>query len=186
MIFAVYVSRVDIRFLQSSLNSLLYLFSFCLFDGNIDFFLLNFLRYAVFIDSQRIHSGNLHSYLLSQLLVYFLVESNDCTKTVSVHVVVHNSGCTLYGQITVEFHFLACNTATVCYSILYGTVAHRQRFHFIQSLALVGDSEIKDILSQFHEVSILSNEVGFALQSDDNRKVTGSLSQNATFRSFTV
>ena len=29
-------------------------------------------------------------------------------------------------------------------------------------------------------------EVGFALQSDDNGKVTGSLSQNAAFRSFTV
>ena len=186
MVFAVNVSRVDAGFLQSSLNSLLYLFSFCLLDSNFDFFLLNFFRNTVFVDSQRIHGSNLHGHLLSQLFVNILVESNNRAKTVSVHVVVHNRSCTLYSQITVEFHLFACDTATVGYCILYSTVTHRQGFYFIQRLALIGNGKVKDILSQFHEVGILSYEVGFALQSDDNGKVTGSLSQNAAFRSFTV
>ena len=186
VIFTVYVSRVDTCFLQSSLYGFLHLFSFRLFNGNFNFFLLNFFRNAVLIDSQRVHGSNLHSHLLSQLFVNVLVESNDCAKAVSVHVIVNNGSCTLYGHITVEFHFFTCDTATVGYRILHSAIAHRQCLHFIQSLALVGNSKIKDILSQFHEVSILSNEVGFAFQSDDNGKVTGSLSQNATFRSLAV
>ena len=185
MLFAVYVSRVDISFLQSSLNSFLYLFSFCLLNSNFDFFLFDFFRNTVLINSNRVHSSNLHSYLLSQLLVNRLVESNNRAKTISVHVVVNSSAYTFYSHVAIQFHFLTCDTATVSHRILYSTVTHRQCLYFIQSLAFVSHSKIKNILSQLHEISVLSHKVSFTLQSNDNSTVTGSFSQNATFRSFT-
>ena len=43
--------------------------------------------------------------------------------------------------------------------------------YFVQSLALVSYGKVQNILSQFHEINILSHEVSFALQSDDNGKV---------------
>ena len=42
VIFASYVSRVNACFLQSSLNSLLYLFSLCFLNSNFDFLLFDF------------------------------------------------------------------------------------------------------------------------------------------------
>ena len=56
----------------------------------------NGLCTMVAFNCDRIHSSNLHSYLLSQLFVNFLVESNHGAKTVSVHMVVSSncsSGC---------------------------------------------------------------------------------------------
>ena len=185
VIFAVYMSRVDVSLLQSSFYSLLHLFSLCLFDSYFDFFLLHFFWNTVLINSNRVHSSNLHSYLLSQLLVNRLVESNNRAKAISVHVVVNSSACAFYSHVTIKFHFLTCDTATVSHCILYSTVTHRQCFYFVQCLAFVSHSKIKNILSQFHKVSILSYEVSFALQSNDNGIVTSSLSQNATFRSLT-
>ena len=185
VLFAIYMSRVDISFLQSSFYSFLYLFSFCFLDSNSNFLFLHFFRNTVFINSNRIHGSNLHSYLLSQLFVNVLVKSNNGTKTVSVHVVVNSSACTLYSHVTIKLHFLTCDTATVNHCILYSTVTHRQSFYFVQCLAFVSHSKIKNILSQFHKISILSHKVSFTLQSNDNGIVTGSLSQNATFRSIT-
>ena len=179
------MSRVDVCFLQSSFYSFLYLFCFCLLNSNFNFFLFYFFRNAIFINSNRVHGSNLHSYLLSQLLVHFLVESNNRAKTISVHVIINSSAYTFYSHVTIQFHLLTCDTATVSHCILYSTVTHRQCFYFVQSSAFISHSKIKNILSQFHEISILSHKVSFTLQSNDNSTVTGSFSQNATFRSFT-
>ena len=184
--FAVHMSRVDVSFLQSCFYSLLYLFCFCLLNGNFDFFLFYFFRNAIFINGNRVHGSNLHSYLFSQLIVNFLVESNNSAKTISVHVVVNSSAYTFYSHVTIKFHFFTSDTATVNYCILYSTVTHRQCFYFLQSLAFVSHSKIKNILSQLHVICILSHKVSFTLQSNDNSTVTGSLSQNATFSSFTL
>ena len=185
VLFAIYMSRVDVSFLQSSFYSFLYLFSFCFLDSNSNFLFLYFFRNAIFINSNRIHGSNLHSYLLSQLVVNVLVKSNNGAKTVSVHVIVNSSACSFYSHVTIKLHFLTCDTATVSHCILYSTVTHRQCFYFVQCLAFVSHSKIKNILSQFHKISILSHKVSFTLQSNDNGIVTGSLSQNATFRSIT-
>ena len=92
---------------------------------------------------------------------------------------------TFYSHVTIKFHFFTSDTATINYCILYSTVTHRQCFYFLQSLAFVSHSKIKNILSQLHVICILSHKVSFTLQSNDNSTVTGSLSQNATFSSFT-
>ena len=186
VVFAVHVSRVDTSLLQSGLNSLLYLFSFCLLDSNIYFLLLDFFRYAIFVYCNRVHGSNLHGNLLSQSFFNSLVESNNSAEAISVHVVINHSACTFYSHVTIQLHLLASDTATVCYSILYSTVAHRQSFYFVQSLALVSHGKVQNVLSQFHEISILSHEVSFALQSDDNGKVTRSLSQHTAFRSLAI
>ena len=186
VVFAVHVSRIDTCFLQSSLNSFLYLFCFGLLNSNFNLFLLHFFRNTILVNCNRVHGSNLHSHFLSQLLVNFFIESNDSAETISIHMIVNNSTCTLYSHVAVKFHFLACNTATVSHCILYSTVTHRQCFHFIQSFAVVSYSKIKNILSQFYEISILSYEVSFTLQRNDYGKVTGSFSQNTTFRSFAV
>ena len=64
-----------------------------------------------------------------------------------------------------------------------------------ESIVSAGVNDLKEgqvvrvlppVMSQFHEISILSHEVSFALQSDDNGKVTRSLSQHTAFRSLAV
>ena len=101
-------------------------------------------------------------------------------------MVVNHCIGTLNSQITVEFHLLARDTAAVCHSLSHRYVAQLQRLHFVQRLASVGNGQVQDVLSQFHEISVLSHEVSFALQSDDHGKVAGCLSQHAAFGSLAV
>ena len=180
------MSRIDISFLQSSFYSFLHLFYFSLFNSHFDFFLLHFFRNAIFINCDRIHSSNLHSYLLSQLFVNFLVESNHGAKTVSVHMVVSSNCSAFQNHVTIQLHLFTSDTGSVCYSLSYSSITHRKSQNFFQSLALVSYSSVQNILSQFHEVSILSNKVSFALQSDDSTETFFYFYQNTTFRSLTV
>ena len=185
MFFAINVRRVDSGFLQGSFNSFLYLFSFCLLDSHLDFLFFYRFRNTSFINSDRVHGCDLHSDIVSSFF-RFLVECGDRTQLVLAHVVVNSRIRTFYHIVAIQFHFFTCDSATIRYSILYGTFAHRQRFHFIQSLALVSYSSIKNSLSQSYKIFILSYEVSFTLQSDDSSEFTVFLCQHATFSSFTV
>ncbi|EJW98381.1 hypothetical protein EVA_13512 [gut metagenome] len=89
-------------------------------------------------------------------------------------------------HITVKFHLFTSDTATINNSISYCELTHWESLNFVQSLALVSNSCIKDILSELNKVSILSNEVSFTLEGDNSTKAIFSLYKYATFSCFTI
>ena len=101
-------------------------------------------------------------------------------------MVVSRNCSTFQNHVAIQFHLFTGNTASVCYSLSNSSVTHRKSQNFFQSFAIVSYSRVQNILSKFHKISILSNEVGFALQSDDSTKAIFNFYQNTTFRSFTV
>ena len=101
-------------------------------------------------------------------------------------MVINHGSRTLYSQIAIQLHLFARDTAAVGNSHLYGSITHRQILYFVERLALVGNSQVKNGLSELHEVSILCNEVGFTLQRNDSSKVACSLGKYTTFRSLAV
>ena len=87
-----------------------------------------------------------------------------------------------------ETDFVANNADFVklTQDILDAAVANKcQTLEEVKALPL-GNGTVQDILSQLNEVSVVSNEVSFALQSDDSSEFASSLCQYATFRSITV
>ena len=185
MLLAVEVSGVQASLLQSGLNSLLYLLSLGLLNSYGDLLLLHLLRNTRLVDGQRVHSGDLHHYVVSSLL-RCLVESGDRAELVLVHVVVNRSERTLNDIVAIELHLLTRDTAAIRNRILYRTIAHRQSLHLIQCLALVRYGSVEDSLCQSDEISVLRNEVCLALQGDDSSEATILLCQHATLRSITI
>ena len=169
--------RINTSLLECSLYSLLYLLSLRLLDSR--------LRNTSLIDSDRVHSGDLHNDIVSGFL-RLLVESGDRTKLVLTHMVVYSSVSTFNYAVAIQLHFLASDTATIRNSFLDSTLAHRQSFHLVQSMAFVSHGSVQDSLSQSYEVLILSHEVRFALQSDDSGELAILLSQHTTLGSLTI
>ena len=185
MFFAVYVCRVDTSLLQGNFNSLVYLFFLSLVNSYLYFSFFYRFRNTGFINCNRIHSSNLHSNSVSGSFSFF-IHCNNSTKLVISLVVINRSISTFNHIVTIQFHFFTSDTTTVCYCILYSTVTHRQSLYFFQSLTPVGNSSIQNSLSQSYEISVFSNEVGFAFQSDDSSKFAILFCQHTTFRCFTV
>ncbi|CUQ61294.1 Uncharacterised protein [Segatella copri] len=185
MLLRVNVSWVDASLLQSSVNSLLYEFFLSLGNSNLELTLLSLLRNRRLVESYRAHSSNLHSYLVTSLLVV-LVELNHSTQSVLVHVVVNLDVVTLENTVAVELHLLASDTRALCNSSLSISIANLQSLHLVESVSLGSDSSVEDVRCQLDEVSTVSYEVSLALESDDSSEIVNLLNENATIRSLTV
>ena len=101
-------------------------------------------------------------------------------------MVISSDSRTFQSHIAIQFHFFACDTASICYSLSNSSVTHRKSLNFFQSLTLICYCSIQNILSQLNKVSVLSNEVSLAFQSDYSAKAIGNLYKYTTFRSFTI
>ena len=185
MVLRVEVIRIETSLLKGNLNSLLNLLFLSLLNSNLVLFLLNSLRYRSLVESDRLHSSNLHSDLMTCLLVV-LVELNHSTESMLLHVVINLDVLTLENVVAIKLHLLASDTRTLCNSSLNVSLAKLKSLNLVKSLSLSCDSSVEDILCQLDEVGTISNEVGLALKSDHSSKIAFLLNKNTTVRSLTV
>ena len=185
MLFAFSDVEVEASLLESSLNGLLHLLFLGLFDSDLEFLFLNLLGYALFVEGNGVHGSHLHSHVVG----FFLsgeVGLYHGAELVAVHVVVNGNVVAFDEGVAIEFHLFASDTAACDNSISDGVTVHGECAYLFKALALVSHSCIEDFLSELHEVSVLSNEVGFALEGDDGAEAFTSLAEYATLGSVAV
>ena len=177
--------EVEASLLESSLNGLLHLLFLGLFDSDLEFLFLNLLGYALLVEGNGVHSGHLHSHVVGCFLSGE-VGLYHGAELVAVHVVVNGNVVAFDEGVTIELHLLARDTAACNDCISDGVAVHGECAYLFKALALVSHSSVEDFLSELHEVSVLSNEVGFALEGDDSAEAFTSLAEYATLSSVAV
>ncbi len=186
MILRVYVSWVDTSLTDSSNNSLLNLLFLSLLDSNTKFLILYRLSNRSLIKSNWFHSSNLHSNLMSSLLVV-LVQKNHSSESVLTHVIVYRYVLTLQEVVAIKLHLLTGNTRAMLYSSLSViAVSELKSLNLVKVLALVSDSSVKDFLNHCDEVFTSSNEVSLTLNSNHCCEIVYLLYEDTTIRSLTV
>ena len=88
--------------------------------------------------------------------------------------------------VAVEFHLFTGDTASVGHGFSHGVTSEGKGEHFFERLALVLHGSVEDVLSEFHEVSVLCHEVSFTFQGDDGGEAVGGLHEHSTFCCFSV
>ena len=91
-----------------------------------------------------------------------------------------------YHLVAVEFHLFARDTGLIRHAFSHRTVAEGECLHLFEGLAASCNGSIHDFVGQSHEVSVLSHEVGFALEGEDGTEVTIDLHEYATFCSLAI
>ena len=185
MVLRVEVVRIETSLLKSYLNCLLYLLLLSLLNSNLVLLILNCLGNRSLVESDRLHSSHLHSYLVTSVLVV-LVELYHCAESVLAHVVINLDVLTLEYLIAVELHLLASDARALCNSSLNVTLTELESLHLVESVALCSDGSVENVRCKLNEVSTVSNEVGLALESDHGSKAVNILNENTTVRCLAV
>ena len=149
-------------------------------------FLADLLGNVLLAERYRVHGSNLHGYGVAVSRVNSFVEGYHGAEHVLVLVVVARDVVAFDGEVAIEFHLLARDTAAVRNGLGHGAVAHGQSLYVVEGSALVCYGGVEDVLSELDEVGVLGYEVGFALEGDDGTEAILSLAEHSAFRSFAV
>ena len=186
MVVAVHVVRVDASLLDGELHSLLHLVFLSLVDDGSELLSLILVRDLALVECDRRHGSHLHSHTLSHLVVAFLVECHESAEEVLVHVVVSHHFLALHGHIAVEFHLLTSDARAIHHSLFSRNAVDVEFLHLVEGLALGSHSCVDDFVGELHELSVLSHEVGLALEGHHSTEVAVNLSEHTSLSSLTV